>query len=59
MKKLTHKEVTKMTSQQRSKMLNDLQDKACNTDYIAEPDKSDIIQSNIHILESKILHSEY
>lgn len=59
MKALTQKEVLNMTTEQRKETLDLYQDKACNTDYILNPIESDIIQRNINLLESKILHNEF
>lgn len=59
MKKLTQKEILSMTNGQRKDNLNLMQDKACNIDYLLQPDLSDIVQHNIHLLESKIEFSEY
>ena len=57
--KLTQTEVLSLTPNQRIKLLEYYQDKACNTDYIKNPIESDVVQYNINFLESKILYNEY
>lgn len=56
---LTQIDVLNMNRLERQKQLDYFQDLACNIDYIVEPILSDLINSNINILESKILYSEY
>lgn len=59
MKLLTQNDINKMSKDKRKELLNELQDKACNIDYILQPIESDFIQKNINILESKIIYNEY
>jgi hypothetical protein len=40
-------------------MLYQNQDLACNIDYIKNPIESDIVQSNINLIESVLIHKEY
>lgn len=56
---LTQIDVLKMNRLERQKQLDYFQDLACNIDYIIEPILSDLINSNINMLESKILYNEY
>lgn len=48
-----------MSKDKRKELLNELQDKACNIDYILQPIESDFIQKNINKLESKIIYKEF
>lgn len=59
MNKLKQSDVIALSQLECKKLLNTMQDKACNIDYIKNPIESDIIQSNINLLESKILYNEY
>ncbi len=59
MKLLSNKDINKMSKDERKELLNELQDKACNIDYILQPIESDFIQKNINKLESKIIYNEF
>lgn len=59
MKLLTQNDINKMSKDKRKELLNELQDKACNIDYILQPIESDFIQRNINKLESKIIYNEF
>jgi hypothetical protein len=59
MKLLTQNDINKMSKDKRKELLNELQDKACNIDYILQPIESDFIQKNINKLESKIIYKEF
>ena len=59
MKLLTHKDILTMSKQERADLLDKLQDKACNIDYILNPIESDFAQRNISALESKIIYNGY
>jgi hypothetical protein len=59
MKLLSNKDINKMSKDERKELLNELQDKACNTDYILQPIESDFVQKNINKLESKIIYNEF
>lgn len=59
MKLLLLKDVKSMTRQQLTEKLNDLEDKACNTDYVTEWYKSEIIQRNIRTIESVLYFNEF
>jgi hypothetical protein len=59
MKLLTQSDINKMSKDERKELLNELQDKACNIDYILQPIESDFIQKNINILEAKIIYNEF
>jgi hypothetical protein len=59
MKLLTQNDINKMSKDKRKELLNELQDKACNIDYILQPIESDFIQKNINILEAKIIYNEF
>jgi hypothetical protein len=59
MKLLTQNDINKMSKNKRKELLNELQDKACNIDYILQPIESDFIQKNINKLESKIIYNEF
>jgi hypothetical protein len=59
MKLLTQNDINKMSKDKRKELLNELQDKACNIDYILQPIESDFIQKNINKLESKIIYNEF
>lgn len=48
-----------MSKDERKELLNELEDKACNTDYILQPIESDFIQKNINIIEAKIIYNEF
>ena len=56
---LTQIDVLKMNRSERQEQLDYFQDLACNIDYLIEPILSDLINSNIDMLESKILYNEY
>lgn len=58
-KKLT---LTELMQYRKESLIAELyiqQDWACNIDYIKNPIESDIIQSNINLLESILIHKEY
>ena len=57
--KLTLKEVKSYRKETLVAMLYQNQDLACNIDYIKNPVESDIIQSNINLLESVLIYKEY
>ena len=59
MKLLTQWDINKMSKDKRKELLNELQDKACNIDYILQPIESDFIQKNINKLEAKIIYKEF
>ena len=59
MNKLKQSDVIRLSQLECKELLDTMQDKACNIDYIKNPIESDIIQSNINLLESKILYNEY
>lgn len=59
MKLLTEWDINKMSKDKRKELLNELQDKACNIDYILQPIESDFIQKNINKLEAKIIYKEF
>jgi len=56
---LTQSDVNAMAKEERINALDYWQDEACNIDYLVNPLESDIINRNVSILESKILHNEY
>lgn len=59
MKKLTQKEVSMYRKETLVAMLYNLQDLACNIDYVKQPLESDIVHSNITLIESKLIHKEF
>lgn len=59
MERLTQAKINAMTSKERNEALGYYENMACNLDYNTNPILSDIIYSNIHILESKIIHQEF
>ena len=58
-KKLTLTELKQFRKESLIAELYTQQDWACNIDYIKNPIESDIIQSNINLLESVLIHKEY
>lgn len=59
MKKLTQKEVSMYRKGTLVAMLYNLQDLACNIDYVKQPLESDIVHSNITLIESELIHKEF
>ena len=59
MEKLTQKELKMYRKETLVAMLYKYQDLACNVDYIKEELKSDIIQHNINLIESRLLYKEF
>ena len=57
--KLTLKEVKQLREESLVAELYKFQDWACNIDYIKNPIESDIIQSNINLIESVLIYKEY
>lgn len=57
--KLTLKEVKSYRKETLVAMLYQNQDLACNIDYIKNPIESDIVQSNINLIESVLTFKEY
>ena len=57
--KLTLKEVKQLRRESLIAELYKFQDWACNIDYIKNPIESDIIQSNINLIESVLIYKEY
>ena len=57
--KLTLKEVKQLRKESLIAELYKFQDWACNIDYIKNPIESDIIQSNINLIESVLIYKEY
>jgi hypothetical protein len=57
--KLTLKEVKSYRKETLVAMLYQNQDLACNIDYIKNPIESDIVQSNINLIESVLIFKEY
>lgn len=58
-KKLTVKDIKGLRRESQIALLYQQQDWACNIDYTKNPIESDIIQSNINLLESILIHKEY
>ena len=58
-KKLTLKEVKQLRKESLIATLYQQQDWACNIDYIINPIESDIIHSNISLIESVLIFKEY
>lgn len=58
-KKLTLKEIKQLRKESLIAVLYQQQDWACNIDYIKNPIESDIIQSNINLIESVLIYKEY
>lgn len=59
MKKLTQKEVSMYRKETLVAMLYNFQDLACNIDYVKQPLESDIVHSNITLIESRLIHKEF
>ena len=57
--KLTLKEVKQLRKESLVTELYKFQDLACNIDYIKNPIESDIIQSNINLIESVLIYKEH
>ena len=57
--KLTLKEVKQLKKESLITELYKFQDWACNIDYIKNPIESDIIQSNINLIESVLIYKEH
>jgi len=57
--KLTLEEVKQLRKESLIAELYKFQDWACNIDYIKNPIESDIIQSNINLIESVLIYKEY
>jgi hypothetical protein len=58
-KQLTIKEVKSLSVLVLKNELNTLYDLACNIDYLESPIESDVIQRNITLIESVLIHREY
>jgi len=59
MERLTHRDVLRMTKQERKDKLNYYEDLCCNTDYITNEIEYSIYAKNAEILISKITFNEY
>lgn len=59
MKRLTEKQVNKMTREERKNQYDYWVDLGCNHDYIKNPIEAEIISDNENILERKIIHKEF
>lgn len=59
MKKLTKKELLNLSSISLRIELDYLEDLACNIDYLTNPIESDIVHSNIALIESLLIYKEY
>ena len=57
--RLTLKEVKQLRKESLIAELYKFQDWVCNIDYIKNPIESDIIQSNINLIESVLIYNEY
>ena len=57
--KLTLKEVKQLRKESLVAELYKFQDWACNIDYIKNPIESDIIHSNITLIESVLIYKEH
>ena len=57
--KLTLKEVKQLRKESLIAELYKFQDWACNIGYIKSPIESDIIQSNINLIESVLIYKEH
>ena len=57
-KKITIEELKDLRHESKVAMLYQQQDLACNLDYILYPIESDIVQSNISLLEQVLIHKE-
>lgn len=57
--KLTIEEVKQLRKESLVAELYRFQNLACNIDYIKNPIESDIIQSNIDLIESVLIYKEY
>lgn len=57
--KLTLEEVKQLRRESLIAELYKFQDWAYNIDYIKNPIESDIIQSNINLIESVLIYKEY
>ena len=58
MKELTQKEVLGMSKTKQLELLLKFQDEACNLDYVLYPIESDIVQSNINLLEQVLIYKK-
>ncbi len=58
-KKLTQKDVLRMSQAERLLKMEELQDKICNLDYKESPLLSDILNYNLSLVESKAVYNEY
>lgn len=58
-RKLTLKEIKQLRKESLVAELYQQQDWACNIDYIKNPIESNIIQSNIDLIESVLIYKEY
>ena len=57
--KLTLKDIDGYSRNQLKELLDTLEDRACNIDYIECPLEHEIISYNINLIEGRVLHSEY
>lgn len=57
-KKITIEELKGLRNESKVAMLYQQQDLACNLDYILYPIESDIVQSNISLLEQVLIYKE-
>ena len=57
-KKITIEELKGLRNESKVAMLYQQQDLACNLDYILYPIESDIVQSNISLLEQVLTYKE-
>ena len=57
-KKITIEELKDLRHESKVAMLYQQQDLACNLDYILYPIESDIVQSNINLLEQVLIYKE-
>ena len=57
-KKITIEELKGLRNESKVAMLYQQQDLACNLDYILYPIESDIVQSDISLLEQVLIYKE-
>ena len=57
--KLTLKDIDGYSRNQLKELLDTLEDRACNIDYVECFLVSEIISYNINLIEGRVLHSEY
>lgn len=59
MKKLTQNDLQGLTTNELKTLMDELQDLSCNIDYIANPTDADIVNSNLHLVEAKLVFNEF